>query len=308
MTSPYMSVVIPSLEEDQKKLCVMIDRIVSDRSVLEVIVVDDYSSAPLCLPNAKVVRNSSRLGSSKSREIGIAQASGSVILTTDAHVRFKSADWGSKIVEAVTSEPQNVFCPVCIPSGNCSFRGKLYGGNIDVMTTRNGRAAILETNWNESLSKDGIIGCVMGGAYAFSSAWHRKIGGYGGIKGWCPTEMAAISLKTRLAGGSCIVLGVEMEHEFRTKPPFQFSKTQTVYNKLRLASVIFPPGIATMVPTLLSGTDGLMDALYENMADFKDIVAERDRFWRECESNPKEAAAMAGIEFEIDKLVRKTAG
>lgn len=308
MTSPYMSVVIPSLEEDQKKLYVMVDRIISDRSVVEVIVVDDFSSVPLCLPNAKVVRNSSRLGSAKSREIGIAQASGSVILTTDAHVRFKSADWGSKIVESVTSNPKNVFCPVCIPSGNCSFRGKLYGGSIDIMVIRNGRAAILEPKWNESPPEDGIIGCVMGGAYAFSAAWYRKIGGYGGIKGWCPTEMVAISLKTRLAGGSCVVIGVEMEHEFRTKPPFQLAKPQAVYNKMRLASVVFPPEIATMVPTLLSGSDGLMDALRGNMADFKEIVAERDWFWKGCTEDPRTAAEMAGIEFEIDKLVRKTAG
>jgi hypothetical protein len=235
-------------------------------------------------------------------------ASSEIILTTDAHVKFRSPAWGKKIVEAVENDPKSIFCPICIPTGCSTFRGTLHGGSLDIMTIRSGRAVILEPRWNESPTQNGIIECVMGGAYAFSSSWYRRIGGYGGIKGWCPTEMAAISLKTRLAGGSCLVIATEMEHEFRAKPPFQMEAPKTAYNKMRLASVAFPPEVSIMIPTLLSGTTGVEDAMIERMSDFLDIAKEREQLWGEYEYGTREAAEQAGIKFEIEDLVRKAKG
>ena len=309
MSSPYMSVVIPSLEEDQKSLSLMIDRIVSDPSVSEVIVVDDFSSAPLRLQNAKVIRNLSRMGSAKSRAIGVSQATGSIILTTDAHVRFLTPDWSERMCEPILKDRKTVVCPICIPTGDCSFKGKLYGGSVEYLSMAPGIGLAFEPRWNVSRPQDRKVDCVMGGAYAFASEWHRKTNWYSGIKGCCPTELVAVGLKTRLAGGSCVVAEVEMEHEFRASPPFQQNPCQSAYNKIRLASVVFPPEVSGVVPALLRGKEGIMEALKEFVADYKAVVSDRDSFRVACGCTPWEAIERGGIRFGIDfPNVRKIIG
>lgn len=308
MNNSSISVVIPSLNEDRETLSRVVDLLSSDPSVEEVIVVDDCSSTPLSLGNARVVRNSCRLGSAASRAAGIALAKSPVVLTTDAHVRFKTKGWGTQIADAIAANPKGIVCPSCLPVGDCSFRGKLYGGHLDSFSSRRGCPVVLESRWNSETTANGMVGCAMGGAYAFDASWNRKIGGYSGIKGCDPIELVSLSLKTRLSGGSIVVLpDIEMEHSFRKKPPFDVGCSRTAYNKMRLSFVAFPPEVSTIVPTLLVGSDGSVEAISEFMSDFGEIVSERDSFWGACGVDQEEAIKRAGIEFNIDIKARRVA-
>ena len=305
MTCHHISIVIPSLNENCEKLKACIDELCLDKTVQEVIVIDDCSDSPLKIDNARVIRNNKRMGSAASRHIGIAYASSPFILTTDAHVRPRTRNWGEIVCSHLEMKPMDVVCSVCIPVGECSFRRAIYGGRVDVLDTRNGVPVVFETNWNTERAIDGRVGCIMGGCYAFSLAGYRKTQGYSGIKGWCPTEMVSVSLKTRLIGGECVVLPFEMEHEFRRVPPFPVGKMYTVYNKMRLATVIFPSEISTIVPTFLQGKDGVRDDLAQYMSDFSKIMTERDTFAYACGGDMHKALLRSGISFGIDSVASK---
>jgi GT2 family glycosyltransferase len=295
-----ISIVIPFLNEDINKVKSLIDNWALDRLISEIILVDDCSDKPLVLNNAKVIRNQTRVGSAASRDIGIKASSGSIIITTDAHVSPKTKGWIEKLIAPVLEDRKTIVCPICIPAGNSQFKGSLYGASLDIFAKRNGQVSLLNPIWNTKQPSDSKIECIMGGAYVFDASWYREIGGYSGIKGWCPTEMVAISLKTRLAGGRCVVArNVEMEHEFRAKPPFPIGSSKTAYNKMRLATVTLPPEYATMITKLLTGTPMMKEAITEYMRDFKDIMAEKGNFQSICNCDLHEAVKRAGIDFGV---------
>ena len=223
-------------------------------------------------------------------------------------IRFLTNDWGEKISRIILKDEKTIVCPICIPTGECSFKGRMYGGSLECLSVRPGVGVVLESRWNTSPKQGDAVECVMGGAYAFDAGWHRKTGGYGGIKGCCQTELVSISLRTRLAGGRCVVADVEMEHEFRSSPQFRVTPSQSAYNKIRLASVVFPPEVFAAVPALLRGSVGLEEGLKSFIEDFKASVDDRDSFWHLCGGDPWESAKRAGIAFGIDFKARKTVG
>ena len=136
------------------------------------------------------------------------------------------------------------------------------------------------------------------GACAFDEGWRRRFAPADGIKGWDRIALVGLSLKARLSGGSCVVLRdvvATLEPGGQAESP-----TDAAYAKMRLAFVTFPPEASTIVPTLLAGTPRLKEAIERFMADFRDIVRERDDFWAACGTDPADTAKRAGIDFRID--------
>jgi len=293
----YISVIIPCFNENITKIQHTVDHFASNKLVSDVVIVDDNSTIPVQVKNAKVIRNPVSLGRAASKIIGISSANSPVILVTDLNSNFKTKNWAKYIIEAVLNNPTSITAPSYVPTGQCSLKGKIYGGYLDCLTIRRGKPVVLESRWRVEAPPNKIVDCIKGETYAFDSKFINTIGGYKGIKGWCPTETVAISLKTRLIGGTCIVLpNVEMEYQFSLEP----TSSKIVYNKMRLAFVSMPPEISTIIPSLLAGTLGLKESINEFMTDFKQLVEDRDKFQELYKVTPHEAFKRAGIEIGIN--------
>lgn len=67
-------------------------RALGSREVVEIVVVDDASDPPIALdslpPWTKLIRNETRLGIARSRNVGAESATGDALIFTDAHVAF----------------------------------------------------------------------------------------------------------------------------------------------------------------------------------------------------------------------------
>jgi hypothetical protein len=183
-----------------------------------------------------------------------------------------------------------------LPIGSCSFRKLAYGGCLDVLAVRGGHAVVLEPRWNVEIPKDGTVECVMGGVYAFHSEWYRNIGGFSGMKGCGSISLVAISLRTRLAGGSCVVLtDVVSEQSFGQEVPVE--PGVVAYNKIRLAMSALPLGITTIIPTVLAGAKGTEEIMKLVMSDMQDIHKAREILELACGCSLAEAASRSGISF-----------
>lgn len=292
----YISVIIPCFDGDITKIQRTVDNFASNSLVSDVVVVDDNSEIPIQVKNAKVIRNLYCLGGAASKIIGMSNAKSPIILITDVNARFITKDWAKYIIESVLSNPTNVVCPACTPVGQRFLSGKIYGGHLDCLTHRGGKPVVLESRWRVEPALNNIIECIKGTTYAFNSNFIKSIGGFSGIKGWGDTESVAISLKTRLAGGTCLVLpNVDLEYEFST----QLIKSPILYNKIRLAFVTMPPEISNIVPALLSESVGIKESVDEFMSDFKQVVEDRDKFKEICKVETREAFKSAGISLDI---------
>jgi len=219
----------------------------------------------------------------------------SVVIVTRKGFSFVRRDWDKKIISAAKKNPKCIVMPA-YRSGAGSFKRVAYGGFLDIAEVRGGVPIILEPRWNLEVPEGGRVDCIMGGIYACHSDWHRDICECLGMKDGGTVDLIAISLKTRLAGGSCVVLqDVVAEQSFDGLPVVD---PETVaYNKIRLAMTALPFGISTIVPTLLTGTPGLEKAMKNIMNDIKEIHNDRERFEAICGCSLSEAAARAGITF-----------
>lgn len=291
-----LTVVIPSLNEPAESLSRTVDGI--RESGAPVIVVDDHSDVPVAVKGARIIRNASRIGSAASRAVGIAAATTPFIATTDAHVAFRTPGWAAGIADSLSASPRRVLCFTCVPAGESTFKGRMYGGSLDVIASQGGLAGVLSPKWNTSCPTDKKVQCVMGGAYAFTVEWYRKIGGYSGMTGWCPTELASISLRSWAAGGDCAVeTGIEVEHQFRNQAPFASDPVDSAYNKIRLGMAVLPIRVATVIPTALALVPGVSLAIERFSASFQSAFEDRERMETLARGDLKAALEKSGIDF-----------
>jgi glycosyltransferase involved in cell wall biosynthesis len=298
LSNILITVVIPSHNESLTVLKKTIDNLQYNNNI-NIIVVDDCSDIPVILNNALVIRNSRRMGSAASRKIGIRASKTDIIVTTDAHIQFRTKEWVKKITDILSNNPKHVVCFACIPTGETNFKSMTYGGNLTIMEQPWGLSHVLSPKWNTFCPQNHRVQCVMGGAYAFTTQWHRKIDAYSGIKGWCPTELASLSLRTWVAGGECVIdPTIEVEHYFRKQAPFEFDPIVSAYNKLRLSMAVLPLEIATTIPTALAMVPGIDQALKMFSGSLKETFRDRERMELLAGGNLKVALEKSGISFE----------
>ena len=296
-----ITIIIPSCNENPITLKETVEGILKgiSKDKISVIVVDDFSDIPVKLNNVTVIRNSRRMGSATSRDIGILASSSNFIVTTDSHIKFKTR-WVEKIIDTLSRNPKQTLCFTCIPTGESDFKGRMYGGNIDIMVKPWGLSGVLSPKWNTSCPQNGKVQCVMGGAYAFTTEWYRRITPYSGIKGWCPTELVSLSLRTWLAGGECIVdPTIEVEHYFRSKAPFESDPVISAYNKIRLGMAVLPLEVATMIPTALGMVPSIDKAIKMFSNIFRDSFKDRNKMESLVEGDFKTALLKGGINLEV---------
>lgn len=292
----HISVVVPCFNENITKIQHAVDHFTSSKLVSDVIIVDDNSTIPVKVKNAKVIRNTICLGRAASISIGISSANSKIILTTDLDSKFKTKEWSKYIIEAVLSNPKSIICPSYIPVGQCSLKKKIYGGYLDCITSRGGKSIVLESRWRTEIPSKKLIDCIKGSTYAFDSKFVKLINGFSGVKGWCATETIALSLKSRLVGGNCMILpNVEIECNFMP----QLNSSPIVYNKMRLAFVTMPPEVYTIIPALLNTPSGIQSSINSFMSDYKQIIEEREKFIEIRKIDAWESFKLAGIDLGI---------
>ena len=208
---------------------------------IEIIVVNDGSKAPnntfmplhFDMKPVRVVNNSIARGVGYSIDRGVEVAQGDVIVIMGADV-YPEKDWYKKVVEAVSSNPNNIGCAVSVgltpddhDMNNIEKKTKRYGANLLVTISvddlpanskirqdRPDYTAIFEGQWAKEKKSDSPypISCLMGAFYFTSKAHYQHIHGwdteitnkYVGHRNWGSLE-PYISLKSYLAGGGCVL-------------------------------------------------------------------------------------------------------
>jgi hypothetical protein len=116
--------------------------------------------------------------------------------------------------------------------------------------------------------------------------------------GWCPTELASLSLRTLVAGGECVVIpSIEVEHRFRSDAPFGLDQKASAYNKIRLGMAVLPLGIATLIPTVLGMVPGVMDAVRMFSGNLREAFEDRERMESLAGGDLRAALEKGGIDF-----------
>ncbi len=109
---------------------------------------------------------------------------------------------------------------------------------------------IIEPKWftkeiKPKFKKSVEIPCVLGANYGFSTKWFKELKGFEGLQMWGSSEQF-ISLKSWLAGGKCKLLpNICIRHKYRKSAPYSTESFYMYYNKIFMASTIFPQSLST---------------------------------------------------------------
>ena len=215
-----------------------------------------------------------------------------IVCVSVGDVQFLTPDGENKLCDIASRD--NVVCP--------TFKSKtgrlLYGGSLDVLEKRERGVVVLEPKWNQETPLDSQIECVMG-ACAFREDRGRILFPELGTNTCSLIDLVGLSLKARISGIPCCVakdIVASLDDNIPTQPP-----SDLAYRKMRLSFVLFPPEIATMIPTLLTGTPGLQEAMMRFASTFGDIHAEQQLFWKTIATEPEQVLKKANIQFGFDR-------
>ncbi|MCK9558464.1 MAG: glycosyltransferase, partial [Candidatus Cloacimonetes bacterium] len=200
----------------------------------EFIIVDDCSKVPVVIdkPNVRVIRNETREGLIRSRNIGAMNAKSSVIVSMDPHIKVAS-NWLPPVIERLTQKYNCIAVPLT--------RGLDAPNWIETTSAyaKTGWRWNLDFNWVPDDGTDIMPACA-GHCFAFTKQWWDEIGGFdtGMYKWGC--ENIEFSLRTWLAGGSVeVVRDSVVAHWFKNKFNYEFDTSTLEQNKARIAEVWF---------------------------------------------------------------------
>ncbi len=249
-----LTVIIPTLNDRQQLLETIrsVNKSNEPKFIPSIIVVDDcgddgLSHSDLCrFPNVHYVRNSKRLGTGASRDVGVKFCQTEFFLFIDSHMRFKTFNWAKKLVKKLRVNPKSFINLTCLTltenDMDLNTEGKSYGATIVLRSVEEIGVKYLEAKWIPV--QDGElyeIPCLMGAGYASSVFWFNKIKGIKGTRGWGADEQW-LSLKTWMLGGRVLqTKEIEVGHIFRDEaPPYPFERWTEFYNKMVLIRLLLP--------------------------------------------------------------------
>lgn len=249
-----LSVVFPHVNEiDEANATIRSIRETAGNSV-EIVVVDDASAnRPTIFGADKVIFNKERCGTGPSRHIGAEAATGTHILITDCHMRFKP-DWLERFTEATRLDilGNNVYCGTCIQLDDDNMDLKKANGSYHGATfnffghdkRKPGIIQILESVWlNKKDEPCYETPSLMGACYFMRRDWYLNLAPHRYLRIW-GSEETALALKTWLSGGAVYqVNSIRIGHKFRKNPkklPFSLRVKDVIYNKLFIAFTCLP--------------------------------------------------------------------
>lgn len=220
---------------------------------VDIIAVDDKSDdgydyeKDLQPYHVRMVHNRERIGAAASKSHGIALARTPYFILLDAHMRFYSNDWHSKLLCELKKNSNRMLC--CQTrflekneDGSISERSSfVYGAFLDFYTPD-----ILPTaRWNYLHQETPNVyplpvPAVLGATYASSKVYWNKIKGFDGLVGY-GSEEEYISLKAWLDGGGCYLLyDIEVGHIYRCLERYTTMSCQFSYNRMLIAETLLP--------------------------------------------------------------------
>lgn len=252
--SKNLTVIIPVLN-DLKQLFETINSVRTTNSGCKqpkILVIDDCSEDGLNgsmfsgLEGVEYIRNQYRLGVGRSRDVGVANCKTDYFIIIDAHMRFKTFDWASKVESLVRRNGRTFINLTCLTLSDSmtdlSKANKCYGATLKLRDVKpNGLEDFLVPKWAPKVSDDLYeLPIMMGAAYASSKIWYDEIQGFEGALGWGSSELI-LSLKTWMLGGRVLQEpNIEVGHIFRDTPTYKSEMWTERYNKLLLMSILLP--------------------------------------------------------------------
>jgi glycosyltransferase involved in cell wall biosynthesis len=219
-TDPTVSVVVPAMNEGPDLEATIALLAASDPQPFEVIVVDDCSREPVeprlwalkrqC--NLRVIRNERRMGSGKSKSIGLDAATGDILCVMDSHMR-PPWDWLTYVKQTFIQFPYSCLCPWSV---GFAYRSKFMGYGAKFLPSRHGYWDMAWQPWSGpgTPPRGHVVPCILGGCYIFGRELMHHIGGYNRDHvGW-GNEQEFVSLRAWIAGFDCRLIDFAMPHHY----------------------------------------------------------------------------------------------
>lgn len=209
----------------------------------EIIIVDDCSHEKVKRNDCKVIRNNHRCGLIRSRNIGVAAASGDIVIILDAHIKVGD-NWLRPIIDHLKFNRCDIVIPATQQLSVIDWTP--YG----VTAYKNAFDWSLNMFWYPDDGTD-ISPALAGHCFAFNKSWFEYLDGFdNGLWPW-GGENIEISIKTWLCGGRIyITRNSSVAHLFRRKFPYKVSKIDVLRNKSRIANTLFYDNISLFYDNL----------------------------------------------------------
>lgn len=188
------------------------------------------------------IKNKERLGTGKSRDLGVKACETPFFILLDAHMRFYDKVWQPALVDILLKEEKVLLC--CQTRNIRQTKKEKANRPTGAKIIFFGENNTFETCWNYEEKQPGAtleeIPCVLGATYATSKKYWTYLKGLTGLKSYGGDE-AYISIKVWLEGGKCKLLkNITIGHLYRKAFPYRFDNSHMLYNKMLIAELLFP--------------------------------------------------------------------
>ncbi len=206
----------------------------------EIIVVDDGSadhSADFLMggyEGVTLLRPAERLGVARARNFGAEHALGETLVFSDAHVTVPP-DWAGPLLDLLSRPEAGAVAPAISIMRPTPVESTGYG--------QKWRNASLDIDWLGRAKAEPYPAPLLGGGFlAMRRDVFAAAGGFdSGMIVW-GSEDAELSIRLWTLGYECWVApGVDVEHFFRPRYPYEVGWEPVLHNKLRLATIHFGP-------------------------------------------------------------------
>lgn len=240
----------------------------ASKDLFEIIAIDDGSTIQIEFPNCykeiKHIRNKIRQGSQVCKDFGVQMSNTPFIMLIDAHMRFKTKNWLSRMIDVVSVEPNSIYCTSSSNYSDSNFQKKVFGASLVLYDEKKPvYKRILETKaiktpqfTNDIYS----IECLLGANYITSKEFYMKICGLHGLLYWGTSE-PYLSIKTFLFGGHCkMIPNIEIAHLYRKKADYLTPTYYMLYNKLFILETLFSTKLRNKYMSLLPNSHEVLAA------------------------------------------------
>ena len=235
-----VSVIVASLNEGEHLRRTIDNLIATLPAGGEIVVVDDGSADHSCdflvggYEGVTLLRPSERLGVARARNFGAERAREDIFVFSDAHVKAPPG-WIDPLLALLSRAETGAVAPAIGIMRPTPVESTGYG--------QKWRDATLDIDWLARTKSEPYPVPLLGGGFlVMRRDVFAAIEGFdSGMIVW-GSEDAELSLRLWTLGYECWVApGVEVEHFFRPRYPYDVGWEPVLHNKLRLANVHFGP-------------------------------------------------------------------
>ena len=181
------------------------------------------------------IEDTKGLGTSYSRHLGVIKSSNEIIITCDAHMKFKPESLDN-MAEYIADNEDALACLKCYHNEKMSFEEACYyGADLLWVQEEKNNDRVLSAVWRK-LNSCGEIASVMGACYGFKKSSYNKIGQPWKLGVAWGLDEETISIAMRLIGGSVALLDYECSHLLKKQSSYNLTHNDTIgvwYNRIR---------------------------------------------------------------------------